>query len=141
MMNMDIDSSNCNNQNYSRIRDQNNNQSNGLLMCSTNLNSTTNAPPNLHLMNSNQTIHQMNLNHLSSHHHLNNQTCTGSAYNVCSSMHNNSSNQPITTHLQHDICSSSDVDSSPSPDAQQYKLSPSQNEQIYKREAIDSDNY
>lgn len=145
MINMEIDNSNCNHATYSRVRDQNNN--NGLLICSNDRHLTT-GPPNLHLMNSSeQNLHQMNLNHshhLSSHCHLQTNNQQGSAYNVCPSMHNNQ--QIAHLHAQQQDISSgqSDIDSqsTPSPDATyKFKLSPSQNEQIYKREVIDSDNY
>ena len=143
-MNMEIDSTTCNPA-YSRARDQNNN---GLLMCSPeNLNANGPAA-NLHLVNSSEPNlhhhhnHQMNLNHNPlSHSHLQGQH--GPAYNtICPSMHGSN---PQIPHLhQQDICSSgqSDLESTPSPQPEgAYKLSPSQNEPIYKRETIDSDNY
>lgn len=147
-MNMEIDSTTCNPA-YSRARDQNNN---GLLMCSPDNLNANGSNANLHMMNSSETNlnhhnhHQMNLNHNPlSHSHLQGQH--GQAYNahaICPSMMHGSNSQIPHLHHQQDICSSgqSDLESTPSPQPDgAYKLSPSQNEPIYKRETIDSDNY
>lgn len=146
MMNMEIDSTTCNPA-YSRARDQNNN---GLLMCSPE--NANGQAANLHLMNSSEPNlhhphhhphHQMNLNHNPlSHMQGQHGPAYGAHGGICpSSMHG--SNPQIHLHQQ-DICSSgqSDLESTPSPQPDgAYKLSPSQNETIYKRETIDSDNY